>query len=377
MLYMHTVFMLACSMPADPPFDSITNHSGPIKGRGAHSNPHNRFHKHRSVASSTEWFEHMTQQSAATELIADKSKTIISTNQSPDIPFEQSINPYKGCEHGCVYCYARPTHEYLELSAGLDFETKIFYKPQAASLLRQTFDRPGYKCSPIMLGANTDPYQPAEKKLQITRQILEVCLEYQHPVSIITKGSLLIRDLDLLCELAKANLSKVVVSLTTLSNDIKTKLEPRTASPSARLRVIREASEAGVPVSVMLAPMIPFINDHELEELVSRCAEYSISSINYILLRLPLGVAELFRAWLQEHYPQRARRVMNAIQASRGGKDYKAGFGTRMRGEGVFADLLNQRFHMACRRYHLNSGRGPELSCRHFRSAANAQKELF
>ncbi|MEM8497374.1 MAG: PA0069 family radical SAM protein [Pseudomonadota bacterium] len=364
-------------MLTDPPADVASNPARAIKGRGAHSNPQNRFHQQRSVSTSAEWFENLVQVSPATELIADHAKTIISTNKSPDIPFTQSINPYKGCEHGCVYCYARPTHEYLELSPGLDFETKIFYKPGAASLLRKAFEAPSYQCSPIMLGANTDPYQPAEKKLKITRHILEVCLEHQHPVSIITKGSLVLRDLDLLSELATLNLSKVVVSLTTLSNDTKAKLEPRTASPTARLRVIRETGEAGVPVNVMLAPMIPFVNDHELEELVSQCAEHSIMAISYILLRLPLGVAALFRAWLQEHYPLRAERVMNTIQASRGGKDYKAGFGTRMRGEGVFADLLSQRFRVACKRHGLSTGRGAELSCQHFRSAANAQQELF
>lgn len=364
-------------MLADPPDDFAVNPSRSIKGRGAYNNPHNRFHLQRSEATSIEWFENLAQLSPATELIAENSKTIISTNKSPDIPFTQSINPYKGCEHGCVYCYARPTHEYLDLSPGLDFETKIFYKPQAASLLRKAFEAPAYQCSPIMLGANTDPYQPAEKKLKITREILQVCLEHRHPVSIITKGSLVLRDLDILRELAALNLSKVVVSLTTLSNDTKAKLEPRTASPSARLRVIRETSEADIPVSVMLAPMIPFINDHELEELVGRCAEHSICAISYIFLRLPLGVAELFRAWLREHYPLRADRVMHAIQASRGGKDYKAGFGTRMRGEGVFAELLGRRFKVACKRHGLSSGRGPELNCQHFRSAANAQQELF
>lgn len=368
-------------MLADTPDDFASNPprnlARGIKGRGAHSNPHNRFHQQRSEVTSAEWFEKLAQLSSATELIADNAKTIISTNRSPDIPFAQSINPYKGCEHGCVYCYARPTHEYLELSPGLDFETKIFYKPHAARLLRAAFESPSYQCSPIMLGANTDPYQPAEKTLKISRDILQVCLEHQHPVSIITKGSLVLRDLDLLSDLAALNLSKVVVSLTTLSKDTKAKLEPRTASPSARLRVIRETSEAGVPVNVMLAPMIPFINDHELEELVGRCAEYSIQAISYILLRLPLGVAALFRDWLQEHYPLRAERVMHTIQASRGGKDYKAGFGTRMRGEGVFADLLSKRFNVACKRHGLNAGRGAELSCQHFRSAANAQQELF
>lgn len=361
----------------EPPDNIDSYPARAIKGRGAHSNPNNRFHERHSVATSAEWFEQLSRSSPATDLIADHSKTIISSNQSPDIPFSQSINPYKGCEHGCVYCYARPTHEYLDLSPGLDFETKIFYKPGAASLLRKAFESPAYTCSPIMLGANTDPYQPAEKKLKITRQILEVCLEYRHPVSIISKGSLVLRDLDLLSELAELNLSKVVVSLTTLNKETKAKLEPRTASPSARLRVIRETSDAGVPVNVMLAPIIPFINDQELEDMVARCAELSVSAISYILLRLPHGVAELFRDWLQEHYPLKANRVMHTIQASRGGKDYKAGFGTRMRGEGVFADLLSARFKVACKRHGLNSGRRYELDSRHFRSAANAQRELF
>lgn len=347
------------------------------KSRGATINTDNRFHARCSRPVDDGWYLEPEARAPNTERYVDHAKTIISTNQSPDISFSQSINPYKGCEHGCIYCYARPSHEYLDLSAGLDFETKIFYKPNAASLLKSSFEAPSYQCSTIMLGANTDPYQPLERELEISRQILQLCVDFKHPVSIITKSALILRDTDLLSQLAADNLVKVFISLTTLSKELKAKLEPRTAAPSARLRVLKTLHLAGVPTGAMLAPIIPFINDHELEAMVRACALRHVQQVAYIFLRLPHSVADLFRAWLQTHYPDRADRVMHSIQASRGGQDYQACFGTRMRGEGVYAELLEQRFRIACRQYRLNQGNDSDLNTRAFKRCGPQQQVLF
>lgn len=348
-----------------------------IKGRGAFDNPSNRFSTHSTSLCAEEVHRQSQAAPPSTKLIREYAKTIISSNQSPDIPFSQSINPYKGCEHGCIYCYARPTHEYLDLSPGLDFETIIYYKANTAERLREAFTMPNYQCQAITIGANTDPYQPAEQALEITRSILNVCLEFRHPVSIISKSSLVLRDLDLLQELASHNLCRVLVSVTTLNKELKNKLEPRTASPEARLRVLRELSAAGIPIGVLCAPIIPFINDHELEQLVARCADYKPDSINYILLRLPHSVSAMFQDWLQMHYPDKASRVMNTLRDCRGGKEYQAEFGSRMTGQGVFADLLAQRFKVACKRHTLNTQRMNDLNTDAFRSVCNAQHSLF
>ena len=290
-----------------------------------------------------------------TRLYPDRTVSLITRNRSPDISFDRSINPFKGCEHGCIYCFARPTHAYLDLSPGLDFESKIFYKTHARERLLAELAKPGYRCATIAMGTNTDPYQPAERRYRITREILETLLENRHPVSVVTKGQLVLRDLDLLAELARLQLVSVAVSVTTLSNELKTKLEPRTASPSARLRVIRELRAAGVPVSAMVAPVIPFINDAEIEDIVAAVADAGAISANYILLRLPLEVRELFEQWLAQHYPLKAGRVMSAVRGTRGGKAYDPTWGKRMRGEGQMAELVGARFRAAVRRHNLDN----------------------
>ncbi|MEL7448762.1 MAG: PA0069 family radical SAM protein [Pseudomonadota bacterium] len=330
-----------------------------IKGRGAASNSEGRFETRRVCATDDGWYRDDEDAVAVeTVLSADPSKSILVTNGSPDIPFEVSINPYKGCEHGCIYCYARPSHGYLNLSAGLDFESRIFYKPHAGELLDKALRAPGYQCRPIAIGANTDPYQPAERQLKVTRGLLEVARRFSQPVSIITKGALVERDVDILADMAKDNLASVAVSVTTLQDNIKRTLEPRAASPAARLRAIESLSSAGIPVSVMVAPVIPVITDHELEQILERCANAGARHAGYILLRLPYEVKDLFREWLENHEPLKAKHVMSIIQQCRGGKDYRARFGERMAGTGPFAKLLGVRFRAACRRYGLVRSRG-------------------
>ena len=329
------------------------------KGRGAVSNPAGRFDAERSEVVDDGWSSVETEEfpssSPRTCFFPDRTKNLIATNSSPDIPFDQSINAYKGCEHGCVYCFARPTHSYLDLSPGLDFETKIFYKTGVVARLEESLDHPRYVCSTIAMGTNTDPYQPAEKRFRITRRVLETLLAYRHPVSITTKGSLVLRDLDLLRQLAEQDLVSVMVSITTLDNALKTKLEPRTASPAARLRVVEAMANAGVPVAVMAAPIIPVINDHELEAIVEAAAKAGARTVRYILLRLPFEVKDLFREWLSEHYPLKAEHVMNRVRDMRGGRDYRAEWGTRMRGQGAFAELLAKRHAIATRKHAVDS----------------------
>ncbi len=332
------------------------------KGRGATTNPASRFLHTTSAAVDDGWdLEEDPPPNPATEYLPDRTVRILSRNQSPDIPFDRSINAYKGCEHGCIYCYARPTHAFLDLSPGLDFETRIFYKTGVRERLLEELGHRSYQCRTIAMGTNTDPYQPVEKRLRITRTILEVALEHRHPVSIVTKGKLILRDLDILAELAALQLVNVMVSVTTLANELKVKLEPRTAGPSARLRIIERLSERGVPVGAMAAPMIPFINDQELEAIVARAAAAGARMVGYVLLRLPLEVKDLFEAWLAEHYPLRAERVMSAVRDTRGGKTYDSAWGMRMRGTGPFAKLLAARFATACRRHGLENARLPQL----------------
>ena len=336
-------------------------------GRGALSNPANRFGHTATEAVDDGWQQEPEPDSIATELRADASRSVISRNDSPDIPFDQSINPYRGCEHGCVFCYARPTHAYLDLSPGIDFETKLLYKPEAARLLREELDRPGYRCSLIMLGSNTDPYQPVERRLGVTRSILEVLAETNHPVGITTRSALVTRDLDLLAPMAKRGLASVYISLTTLDSDLKRSLEPRSASAAARLHAMRELSAAGVPVGVMAAPMIPAVNDSELETILERAAGAGATRAGFVLLRLPLEVQALFTEWLERHMPERAAHVMSLIRAARGGRDNDPAFGSRMSGQGAWAKLLADRFHLACRRLGLNSQRDPDLVTTLFR----------
>ena len=339
-----------------------------LKGRGAVSNPAGRFETTPSEAVDDGWLLQEAAPDPRTTYLPDATRNIIAKNSSPDIPFSQSINPYKGCEHGCVYCYARPTHAYLDLSPGLDFETKIFYKTDPAERLREALDRAEYQCKPLAMGTNTDPYQPGEKHYQVTRRVLEVLLEYRHPVTIVSKGALILRDLDLLSELAAHGLASVAISITTLDNALKTKLEPRTASPSARLRVVRELAAADVPVGAMMAPVIPVINDGEIEAVVAAAAEAGAEFVGYVVLRLPFEVKDLFTEWLAEHYPLKAEHVMNRVRELHGGKEYQAEWGTRMRGRGVYADLIAKRFEVALRKNGLDkSPRRRELRTDLFR----------
>jgi DNA repair photolyase len=321
-----------------------------FKGRGALTNPGNRFDRAQTEQIDDGWFQEVVADSIRTEVRPDASKTVISRNSSPDIPFDQSINPYRGCEHGCVFCYARPTHAFLGLSPGMDFETKLAAKMDAAAQLKYELAKPGYRCAHIMLGANTDPYQPIERELKITRSILEVLAETRHPVAITTRSVLLLRDIDLLAEMAQQDLVQVVYSVTTFDADLKRKLEPRSASSTARLEAMRQLNAAGVPVAVLAAPMIPAINDSELEEILERSRKAGATQAGYVLLRLPLEVAELFRQWLEVHYPDRAAHVMSLVQATRDGRDNTAEFGARMRGSGVWAQLLGDRFRLAKRK---------------------------
>ncbi len=324
-----------------------------IRGRGAVTNPGGRFEGTRLEA--------------------------VSRNASPDVPFDQSVNPYQGCEHGCIYCFARPSHAYWNLGAGLDFETRIFHKPGLAARLAEELSAPGYVCKPINLGANTDPYQPAEREHGTTRALLEVLLRHRHPVTVVTKGALILRDLDLLAALAGRRLCSVAVSLTTLDDDLKRVLEPRAAAPRARLRVIRELVAAGVPVTVLLAPIIPALNDHEIEALVDSAAAAGASHAAFMPLRLPHELGTLFEQWLREHYPARADRVLNLLRELRGGRLNDPRFGHRMRGEGPYAELLAARFAAACRRSGLGKARSPELDCSQFRHDPDGprQPDLF
>jgi DNA repair photolyase len=329
----------------------------PPKGRGALSNPTGRFEHHQREAVDDGWYQEEVPDFIPTSIEPDRARSVIARNDSPDIPFEQSINPYRGCSHGCVYCYARPSHSYLGLSPGLDFETKLFYKKEAGKVLEEELAKPGYVCKPITLGANTDPYQPIERRMRVTRGILEVLARCRHPVTIITKSALVLRDLDLLTDLAKHGLAGVAVSITTLDAELKRVMEPQTASPRARIEAVRKLNEAGVPTGVMVAPVIPALTDHEMEAILEAAAAAGARWAGYVLLRLPHEVKDLFREWLAAHYPDRAEHVMALVRQMRGGKDYDSSFGTRMRGTGPVAELLRNRFQIACRRLGLGSTR--------------------
>jgi DNA repair photolyase len=321
-----------------------------FKGRGALSNPRGRFDEFTVERTYDGWYEEEVASGIEEIVLPDRARSVITTNDSPDVGFDASINPYRGCSHACVYCFARPTHAYLGLSPGLDFETRLFYKADAVALLEAELAKPRYVCKTIALGINTDGYQPLEKRLGITRSILAVLARCRHPVSIITKSALIVRDLDLLADLAKDGLVSVTLSITSLNNDIKRTLEPRAASPQARLRVVEQLSQAGIPVGVLVAPVIPAITDHEMEDILGAARQAGASNASYVLLRLPHEVKILFREWLAAHYPDRAKHVMSLINQARGGKDYDAEFGTRMRGTGAYADLLRTRFELARRK---------------------------
>ena len=301
-----------------------------------------------------------------TSVTLEHARTIISFNQSPDIPFDRSINAYRGCEHGCVYCYARPSHAYHDLSPGLDFETKLFAKPNAAQLLRQTLAKPGYTPKPIAMGTNTDPYQPIEADYRITRSILEVCLEARHPVTITTKSARVIRDLDLLIELARLRLVAVAISVTSLDPKLSGLLEPRASAPAKRIAALGQLAAAGVPTHVSIAPIIPSITDQFLEEILGQAAHCGVRSASWIMLRLPHEVAPLFREWLGVHYPDRAGKVMAIVKSIRDDRDNDPGFFTRMKPQGVWADVFRARFRIACQRLGMNEQR-LELDCSGFR----------
>ena len=351
-----------------------------IKGRGAASNPEGRFESIARTREDDGWYrEDEPEPRPDTIVTEERSRSIISRNDSPDIHFEQSINPYRGCEHGCIYCYARPSHSYLNLSAGIDFETRLFAKTNAAELLRRELAKPGYRCSPINIGANTDPYQPIERRYRITRSVLEVLAEYRHPCTIITKNALIERDLDLLVPMAQANLVHAFVSVTSLDNRLASTLEPRASAPHRRLRAVATLNEAGVPCGVMVAPIIPMVTDRYLEQILERAAAAGAKGAGYTVLRLPYELKELFREWLDLHVPERAEHVMSLIRQMRGGRDNDPRFGARMRGEGEFAELIRQRFALACRRFGISRGRDIVLDTAQFAPprAESPQAELF
>ena len=312
-----------------------------------------------------------------TTVTVEHAKSVIQRHDSPDLPFDYSLNAYRGCEHGCIYCYARPSHGYMNLSPGLDFESKLFAKPDAAKLLRAELAKPGYQCSPIALGANTDPYQPIEREWQITRQILEVLVSCKHPVSIITKSALVERDFDLLAQLARDNLVKVFVSITTLDAELARKMEPRATSPRRRLQAVRTLNEAGVPCGVMVAPVIPFLTDSELENVLQAAQEHGARSAGYTLLRLPYEVKDLFKDWLTTHYPLKTEHVMSRMREMRNGKENDANFGSRFSGQGLFAEFLAKRFKLACERLGLNREPVPLDTAKFIKPNLGGQGSLF
>jgi DNA repair photolyase len=351
-------------------------------GRGAASNPAGRFESTRSDAADDGWgILDEPLPKLQTSVLAESAKRIIARNDSPDIPFTQSINPYRGCEHGCVYCYARPSHAFVNLSPGLDFETQLFYKRDARSLLEKELAAKNYHCSPIALGSNTDPYQPIEREYGVTRSILELLSECDHPATIVTKGAALIaRDIDLLGSMAERRLVAVYISITTLDAKLKRTLEPRAASPKSRLATIERLAGAGVPVGVMVAPVIPALTDHELEAILGQAAQAGAESAGFVMLRLPHEVAGLFKEWLLTHEPLKATHVMSRIKAMRGGRENDPNFGSRQRGSGVYADLFRERFQLAARKLGLNQNEGRfELDSSRFKPpiGESAQQRLF
>lgn len=319
------------------------------RGRGATANPDGRFEATRREAFDDGWPEEPGLR-ARTEVVAERARHIITRNASPDIPFDRSINPYRGCEHGCIYCFARPNHGYVGLSPGLDFETRLFSKPDAAALLERELSAPGYRPRTIALGTATDPYQPIERGHGITRAVLEVLARFRHPVGIVTKSNLILRDRDILAAMAAQNLVKVAISVTTLDPDLARRMEPRAPHPRKRLEAIRSLSGAGVPVMVIAAPVIPSLNDHEIEAILEAARAAGAVEANYVLLRLPHELDDLVGDWFSEHYPGRKAHVFSLLSGARGGKTYDAAFGTRMIGQGPYADLIRCRFALAKRR---------------------------
>ena len=356
-----------------------------MKGRGATFNPENRYRRENREAVDDGWTMPTVDEAdeaplPRTTVTIQNARTIIARNDSPDIPFDRSINPYQGCEHGCVYCYARPTHAYLDLSPGIDFETRLFAKPDAAALLRSELAKPGYRCEPMALGTNTDPYQPIEREWRITRQVIEVLAECDHPITITTKGVLIERDLDLLSAMAAKRLVHVQISIAMLDKELARRIDPRAPAPQRRLEMIRALAAAGVPVGVNVAPVIPQLTDKDLEAVLEAAAAHGAHWAMWTMLRLPWEVKDLFRDWLAQHYPLRAQHVMSLVQQFRGGRDNDPNFGSRMRGQGQFAELIERRFGIACKRLGLNATRGFDLDTTRFRPPAEAsggQLRLF
>ncbi|HWC63280.1 MAG TPA: PA0069 family radical SAM protein [Rhizomicrobium sp.] len=375
-----------------------------LRGRGALSNQVGRYEKQTRVLVDDGWDRSMAGEPTArrnsfssvidddgwddgwraedaqppplrTEVTYDSTRSIIARNKSPDISFDQSINPYRGCEHGCIYCFARPTHAYLGLSPGVDFESRLFAKPNAAELLAKELSAPSYVPRVIAMGTNTDPYQPLEKKMRITRSVLEVLRDFRNPVAIVTKSPLILRDLDILSEMAAAGLAKAALSVTTLDRKLARAMEPRAGTPARRLQALRGLADAGVPAGVMFAPAIPALNDHEMEAVLSAARESGARSAGYVLLRLPLEIKDLFREWLDVHVPGRARHVMALVRSMRGGKDYDSQWNTRMRGTGPYAQMMARRFQMAVKKLGLNQP-GRPLSVNHFRAPPRIGDQL-
>ncbi len=347
--------------PAHPPL-----HPGGRRGRGAVSNRSSRFDAHVRVSADADFIFDDGWGGAdeeppplRTTVTLDSTRSVIARNRSPDIGFDQSINPYRGCEHGCIYCFARPTHAFLGLSPGLDFESRILAKPDAAQRLTEELRAPGYRCSMIALGTNTDPYQPTEARLGITREILQVLSDFDHPVSVVTKSALVTRDIDLLAPMAEKGLAQVAISVTTLDRKLARRMEPRAATPTRRLEAMAALAKAGIPVAVMVAPVIPGLTDSEMEAILEAGADAGAGGAGYILLRLPLEIKDLFREWLSESVPNRATRVLRLLRECRGGKDYDAAFGERMTGTGPFAELIAERFRLACQRHGLGNAARP------------------
>ena len=332
--------------------------SVPVKGRGAASNRTGRFERFAYIPEDDGW--NSSDEEAPkleTILSRDSSRSVIVQQTSPDISMEQTLNPYRGCEHGCIYCFARPSHTYLGYSAGLDFESRILFKEDVAHLLEKELASPKYKPKPIMVGANTDAYQPTEKNLRLTRSVLEVCARWNQPIGLITKSALIARDIDILAPMAEKGLAKAAISITTLDRTLARKMEPRAATPQRRLDAIRALSEAGVPVTVMAAPVVPGLTDHELESILEAAAKAGATGAGYVALRLPHEIADLFQEWLSGAYPDRAAKVINQIRQMRGGQLYDSRWSTRMTGAGIWAHLTAQRFRMACSEFNLNQGK--------------------
>ena len=352
------------------------HHEAPRKGRGATFNPENRYRHDAREACDDGWTDADVEAPALKSTVAiQHARTILAHNDSPDVPFSQSINPYQGCEHGCIYCFARPTHAYLDLSPGLDFESRLFAKPDAPALLRKELARPGYRCDPIALGTNTDPYQPIERTWKVTRSILEVLALHEHPFTIVTKSALVERDIDLIAPMAAKRMARVYLSITTLDRELARRMEPRAAAPTRRLQAVKTLHDAGIPVGVMVAPIIPTLTDPEMEKILEAAHAAGAESAGYVLLRLPLEIKDLFQQWLDEHEPGRARHVLSLIRQSRDGKLNDANFHSRFSGSGAYAELIEQRFHLATRRLGLNRNRW-ELDTSQFKPPPRAGDQM-